>query len=83
LAAIIDEVVAKFRRQSGLQILHPLAFAFCMELMLQEAQHYHAPIGVFEIVTSLAVVVAVGLRTIFSQTWKAANTNPVDNLRVE
>jgi putative ABC transport system permease protein len=54
-----------------------------MELMLQEAQHYHAPIGAFEIVTSLAVVLALGLTTIFSQTWKAANTNPVDNLRVE
>lgn len=54
-----------------------------MELMLQEAQYYHAPIGVFEVVISLAVVLALGLTTIFSQTLKAANTNPVDNLRVE
>jgi len=56
---------------------------FLMELMLQEAQYYHASIGVFEVVTSLMVVLALGLTTIFSQTWKAANTNPVDNLRVE
>jgi putative ABC transport system permease protein len=54
-----------------------------MELMLQESQYYHAPIGALEIVTSLAVVLALGLITIFSQTWRAANTNPVDNLRVE
>ena len=54
-----------------------------MELMLQEAQYYHAPIGAVEIFTSLAVVLTLGLTTIFSQTWKAANTNPVDNLRVE
>ncbi|HYG02085.1 MAG TPA: FtsX-like permease family protein, partial [Chryseosolibacter sp.] len=54
-----------------------------MELMLQEAQYYHAPIGVFDIIISLVVVSALGLTTIFSQTWKAANTNPVDNLRVE
>lgn len=54
-----------------------------MELTLQESQYYHAPIGAFEIVISLAVVLALGLTTIFSQTLKAANTNPVDNLRVE
>lgn len=56
---------------------------FLMEFTLQEAQYYHAPIGVFEIVISLAVVLALGLTTIFSQTLKAANMNPVDNLRVE
>jgi ABC-type lipoprotein release transport system permease subunit len=60
----------------------PAAY-FSMELMLQEAQYYHAPIGAFEIVISLAVVLSLGLTTIFSQTLKAANTNPVDNLRVE
>ena len=56
---------------------------FLMELTLQEAQYYHAPIGAFEIVISLAVVLALGLTTVFSQTLKAANTNPVDNLRME
>ncbi|KAA6438536.1 FtsX-like permease family protein [Dyadobacter flavalbus] len=56
---------------------------FLMELTLQEAQYYNAPIGAFEVVTSLALVLALGLTTIFSQTWKAANTNPVDNLRLE
>lgn len=52
-----------------------------MKLMLQEAQYYNAPIGAFEAVISLAVVLSLGLTTIFSQTLKAANTNPVDNLR--
>lgn len=54
-----------------------------MELMLQEAQYYHATIGAFEVVISLAVVLTLGLTTIFSQTLKAANTNPVDNLRID
>jgi hypothetical protein len=54
-----------------------------MGLMLQEAQYYNAPIGAFEIVISLAIVLALGLTTIFSQTLKAANSNPVDNLRLE
>lgn len=56
---------------------------FLMERVLQEAQYYHAPIGAFEAVISLAVVLVLGLTTIFSQTLKAANTNPVDNLRVD
>jgi len=51
--------------------------------MLREAQYYNAPIGAFEVITSLAVVLLLGLTTIFSQTLKAANTNPVDNLRLE
>lgn len=54
-----------------------------MERMLHEAQYYNAPIGAFEIVISLVVVLALGLTTIFSQTLKAANTNPVKNLKVE
>jgi putative ABC transport system permease protein len=54
-----------------------------MGMMLQEAQFYHAPIGAWEAVISLAVVLALGLITVFSQTWKEANTNPVDNLRME
>ncbi|MCE6992788.1 ABC transporter permease [Dyadobacter sp. CY323] len=54
-----------------------------MELMLSEAQYYHAPIGAFEIVISLAFVLSLGLTTVFSQTMKAANSNPVDNLRLE
>ena len=60
----------------------PSVYLF-MGWMLQEAQYYNAPIGAFEIVISLAVVLALGLTTIFSQTLKAANTNPVNNLRVE
>ncbi|SDM52839.1 ABC-type antimicrobial peptide transport system, permease component [Catalinimonas alkaloidigena] len=56
---------------------------FFMTWMLQEEQYYSAPIGVFEVVISLAVVLTLGLATIFSQTWKAANTNPVDHLKVE
>ncbi|MGN6619068.1 MAG: ABC transporter permease [Ilyomonas sp.] len=54
-----------------------------MGWMLQEAQYYNAPIGALEIVISLGVVLALGLTTIFSQTLKAANTNPVNNLRAE
>ena len=54
-----------------------------MGVMLREAQYYNAPIGAFEVITSLAVVLLLGLTTIFSQTLKAANTNPVDNLRLE
>lgn len=56
---------------------------FLMEWTLEEAQYYNAPIGISEVIVSLAIVLIPGLTTIFSQTWKAANKNPVDNLRVE
>lgn len=56
---------------------------FTMELMLQEAQYYHASVGFVDILISVTIVMVLGLTTIFSQTLKAANANPVDNLRVE
>ena len=54
-----------------------------MDMVLQEAQYYHAPISASAAVISLAVVLLLGLTTIGSQTLKAANTNPADNLRLE
>lgn len=56
---------------------------FFMEWLLLTAQHYNVPIGAFEIGISLSIVVFLGMITILSQTVKAANTNPVDNLRME
>jgi putative ABC transport system permease protein len=56
---------------------------FFMEKLLLSAQHYNVPIGAFEIIISLSIVLFLGMTTILSQTLKAANTNPVDNLRVE
>jgi putative ABC transport system permease protein len=56
---------------------------FFMEWLLLKGQYYNVPIGAAEIVISLLLVVVLGVATILSQTLKAANTNPVDNLRVE
>lgn len=56
---------------------------FFMEWLLLTAQHYNVPIGAVEIVISLAIMLFLGMTTILSQTLKVANTNPVDNLRVE
>ena len=41
------------------------------------------PIGAFEILTSLAILLVLGLSTVLSQTFKAAAANPVDSLRHE
>jgi putative ABC transport system permease protein len=57
-------------------------FAFS-DWLLPSIQHYSKTIGVSEIGISLAIMMTLGLTTIFSQTLKAANTNPVDNLKVE
>ena len=56
---------------------------YFMEWLMLTAQYYNAPIGAIEISISLLIVSVLGLITILSQTLKAANTNPVDNLRVE
>jgi putative ABC transport system permease protein len=56
---------------------------FLMNWLLLTAQYYNTPIGFVEIGISVSLLLFLGLATIFSQTMKAANTNPVDNLRVE
>jgi putative ABC transport system permease protein len=56
---------------------------FFMEKLLLTAQYYNVPIGAGEIIISLSIMLLLGMSTILSQTLKAANTNPVDNLRVE
>ena len=56
---------------------------FMMEKLLLTAQAFNVPIGATEIVISLALVLLLGMATILSQTFKAANANPVDNLRIE
>lgn len=54
-----------------------------MEQLLLTAQYYNVSIGAVEILISLSIMLILGMTTILSQTLKAANTNPVDNLRVE
>jgi putative ABC transport system permease protein len=56
---------------------------FFMEWLLLTGQYYNVPIGAVEIIISVSIVLFLGMTTILSQTLKAANTNPVDNLRVE
>jgi hypothetical protein len=56
---------------------------FFMGRLLLTAQYYNVPIGAVEIIMSLAIMLCLGLTTILSQTLKAANSNPVDNMRVE
>jgi putative ABC transport system permease protein len=61
----------------------PLAYLFYEKLYLQTQQYYRIEIGFGEISTSFAIMLALGLTTIFSQTMKAAKANPVDTLRYE
>ncbi|MHA4847594.1 ABC transporter permease [Flavitalea antarctica] len=60
----------------------PLVY-FMFDYLLSTIQSYNIQIGIFEIGTSLGIVLVLGLTTILSQTLKAANRNPVDNLRTE
>lgn len=60
----------------------PLTWLFFEKLYFR-ITNYSLPIGAFEIMTSLFILLVLGLSTIFSQTLKAAAANPVDSLRHE
>jgi putative ABC transport system permease protein len=64
-------------------IATPLGYVFFERLYLRTQQYYYQSVGLFEISISLFVMVLIGLVTILSQTYKAANKNPVDTLRSE
>jgi ABC-type antimicrobial peptide transport system permease subunit len=56
---------------------------FLFNQMLASVQHYSIKVGLFEVIISLVIMLFLGLATILSQTLKAANANPVENLRTE
>jgi putative ABC transport system permease protein len=56
---------------------------FLFDLMLSRTQYYRLDIGVTEILISVLILLVLAMTTILSQTVRAANANPVDNLKVE
>lgn len=60
----------------------PITWVF-FEKIYFSIQTYSVPIGALEVLTSLAVLLVLGLSTVLSQTFKAAAANPVDSLRHE
>lgn len=60
----------------------PLTWLFFENVFLRR-QYYKIDIGFFEIGTSLALMLLLGLAAILPQTVRAARSNPVDTLRNE
>ncbi len=56
---------------------------FLFTSLLNNTQYYSMKIGVLEIVASIVIMLVLGLSTVLSQTLKAANANPVKNLKTE
>lgn len=65
----------------SVMIAVPLAW-FGNNLWLAE-QAFKAPISVFDLLFGSLILLVLGLFTISSQTLKAANSNPVETLRIE
>ena len=63
-------------------ITAPIAY-FAFDKLFLRMQHFRANIGVIEILGSILVLFTIGLLTVLSQTYKAANANPTDTLRYE
>jgi ABC-type antimicrobial peptide transport system permease subunit len=61
----------------------PAIYFMFQKWLLPSVQHYSVEIGLIEFVASVSIMVMIGVATILSQTLRAANTNPVDNLRSE
>jgi putative ABC transport system permease protein len=59
------------------------AVYFLMDHILANTQRYSVSIGFVEIAASLVIMMLFVLTTILSQTLRAANANPADNLRSE
>jgi ABC-type antimicrobial peptide transport system permease subunit len=56
---------------------------FLFTHLLNNTQYYSVKIGFWEIFVSLLLMLFLGLATVLSQTLKAANANPVNNLKTE
>jgi ABC-type antimicrobial peptide transport system permease subunit len=50
---------------------------------LSNMQHYHVTLSYWDVLLGLVIMFALGIATIASQTFKAANANPADTLRME
>ena len=59
------------------------AVYFLFDYVLTNTQHYSVQIGFVEVIVSLFIMMFFVITTILSQTLKAANANPADNLRTE
>ncbi|MES2892008.1 MAG: ABC transporter permease [Bacteroidota bacterium] len=56
---------------------------FLFTHMLNNTQYYSMQIGFMEVFVSLLIMLFLGLATVLSQTLRAANANPVDNLKID
>lgn len=61
----------------------PGVFWLVTNVLLPSISYYTVDIGALEIVISLLIMIGLGMGTVLSQTLRAANANPVDNLRNE
>ena len=59
------------------------AVYFMINQLMEHTQYYRVDIGAGDVVISLLIMLVLAMATILSQTVRAANTNPVDNLKVE
>lgn len=51
--------------------------------ILSNMQHYHVTLNIWDVLLSLSILLALGLVTIASQTFKTASSNPTDVLRTD
>ncbi|MEM7107708.1 MAG: ABC transporter permease [Bacteroidota bacterium] len=60
----------------------PLSY-FAFNFLLAIEQHYSVTVGILEVIMGLGTLLVIGALTMASQTYQAANANPVDTLQTE
>ena len=66
----------------GALISLPISYML-FNVILANHNVYATDIGPLPVIISLVLLLGLGAATVFSQTWRAANSNPVDTLRYE
>jgi putative ABC transport system permease protein len=88
LGASVQNIVLTLSREYlvlmsiGILISLPVTVVL-LDHLIAHLQHYNAPFSLWDFIVSVVFLLALGLLTIFSQTYKTATSNPAPHLRSE
>ena len=88
MGASINQVIYLLSKEYALLMLIatliavPLSY-FGFNFVLSMEQHYSVTVGILEVIIGFGILSCIGAVTMASQTYRAANRNPVDTLQIE
>ncbi|MEM9858107.1 MAG: FtsX-like permease family protein, partial [Bacteroidota bacterium] len=88
MGASVSQVILLLSKEYTFLMLIAAAIAipasyFAFNFLLAMEQHYSVTVGFLEAALGLGILLSIGAVTMASQTYRAANTNPVETLQIE